>query len=39
MRKDIPIKKRQRSEIQQKLFDKLNESYKKAHEGKERNHR
>ena len=37
MRKDIPIKKRSRAEIEEKLFKKLTESYAKAHEGKTAN--
>lgn len=38
MRKDIPIKTRSKKEIKEKLFDSLNESYKKAHDGKENKH-
>lgn len=37
MRKDIPIVKKNRAEIQQQLFDILSESYSKAHEGKTNN--
>ena len=37
MRKDIPIKRRKASEIEQMLFDKLSESYSKAHDGKKAN--
>lgn len=35
MRKNIPIVRKERSEIEQQLFELANESYKKAHEGKE----
>ena len=37
MRKDIPIKRRKASEIEQMLLDKLSESYSKAHDGKKAN--
>lgn len=37
MRKDIPIKTRERSEIEKELFAKASESYKKAHDGKTNN--
>ena len=35
MRKDIPIIRKKRSEIEQQLFEIANESYKKSHDGKE----
>ena len=37
MRKDIPIKTRQRSDIEKELFARASESYKKAHDGKTNN--